>query len=134
VGRLETSPMDHESTTTNGTRPKTGGADLRLLEKQLERRTAQVERAAAALDRLAFELSHEVNKPLTMISGFGEILSSRYACELDSDANDFIGYILTGTERLRRLIDDITVSIRTDRVALGFPVHDTRPAPRRRSA
>jgi light-regulated signal transduction histidine kinase (bacteriophytochrome) len=114
---------DKAQSYATGTMPAQGDLDLRLLERQLDRRTAQLERAVAALDRIAVELSHDLTQPVTMIAGFGELLSSRYACELDSDGNDFISYVLNGAEQLRRMIDEMTVSIRTDRVALGFPIH-----------
>jgi two-component system cell cycle sensor histidine kinase/response regulator CckA len=114
---------DNAQSYTTGTMPASADLDLRLLERQLDRRTAQLERAVAALDRIAVELSHDLTQPVTMIAGFGDLLSSRYACELDADGNDFISYILKGAEQLQRMIEEMTVSIRTDRVALGFPIH-----------
>lgn len=81
------------------------------LRKQAEEtltRTAESLRSSNYdLERFAFVASHDLQQPLRMVTGFIELLDSRYAAQLEATAREFIAYALDGARRMERLIKDL---------------------------
>jgi light-regulated signal transduction histidine kinase (bacteriophytochrome) len=77
-------------------------------DSELQRTTAQLERSQSALREAHQAVSHDLQSPLTTITGFADLLSRRYADRLDPDAKEFIHYIERGAARLRDMLDDLT--------------------------
>ena len=42
-----------------------------------------------------------------MISSFVQLLEKRYKGKLDQDADEFIGFVVEGTSRMQRMIQDL---------------------------
>lgn len=81
------------------------------LRKQAEEtlnRTAEALRSSNYdLERFAFVASHDLQQPLRMVTGFVELIESRYAAKLDPTAREFIANALDGARRMERLIKDL---------------------------
>jgi light-regulated signal transduction histidine kinase (bacteriophytochrome) len=77
-------------------------------DTELQRKTAQLERLQSALREAHEAVSHDLQSPLTTVTGFADLLSRRYADRLDPDAREFIQYIERGAARLRDMLDDLT--------------------------
>jgi signal transduction histidine kinase len=82
------------------------------LEERVRERTEDLEKAYQELkildalkDSFLSSVSHELRTPLTSIRSFSEILLD-YADEDSETRREFLGIILTETERLTRLIND----------------------------
>ena len=56
---------------------------------------------------LAHVVSHDLAQPLTTIVGFADLLARRYGTRLDSDASEFIGFIVAGSKRMQAMLDDL---------------------------
>ena len=92
-------------------------AELRVTKAELERRTEELDQTRADLEQLAYVVSHDLSQPLTTVSGFAEMLARRYRGRLDTDANEFIYFIVNGARRLQRMLDDLLTYSRVGRQA-----------------
>ena len=84
------------------------------LEDRVAARTRELEianknliRSNEDLEKFAYIASHDLQEPLRMISSFTQLLARRYRNQLDQDADEFIDYIVNGTQRMKQLINDL---------------------------
>lgn len=77
------------------------------LERLVQERTSALLRSNKELQQLVKIASHDLQEPLRAIQGFAQLLSRRYYDKLDKDGNQFIEFILDGTQRMQRLIQSV---------------------------
>ncbi|MDE2292731.1 MAG: hypothetical protein KGL53_11675 [Elusimicrobia bacterium] len=84
------------------------GLTLRMQELVDEARlVSELRRSNQELEEFAYVASHDLQSPLRKVSGFAELLRERLEGRLDADCEEFVGYIVDGTRRMRRLIEDL---------------------------
>jgi signal transduction histidine kinase/integral membrane sensor domain MASE1 len=82
----------------------TGRTDA--IEQLVARRTLELERSNAELERFAYVASHDLQEPLRAVASHVQILEQDYRGRLDAEADESIRCAVEGARRMRDLIHD----------------------------
>ncbi|KXK46095.1 MAG: sensory box histidine kinase [Chlorobi bacterium OLB5] len=67
------------------------------------------------LDELTYIISHDLQEPLRMITSYVQLLNKRYSDKLDDNAREYINYAVDGSNRLKKMMDDLLTYSRIGR-------------------
>ena len=98
--------------------------ELQNISTILQATVTELETSNKELEQFAYVASHDLQEPLRMVSSFTQLLEKKYKGQLDKDADDYIGYIVEGSHRMKNLIDDLLIFSRLNTEAKEFKLTD----------
>jgi PAS domain S-box-containing protein len=79
----------------------------------LARSNDELRRANADLEQFAYSASHDLKEPLRMVAIYSQILQRKYGQKLDVNANEYLRTVLTGAQRMDKLVHDLLAYTRS---------------------
>jgi PAS domain S-box-containing protein len=76
-------------------------------EEQLRKTLAELERSNKELQQFAAVASHDMNAPLRRVVTISRLIKQEYEKQLDADARELLGFILSSVEQMQELIEDL---------------------------
>ncbi len=89
------------------------------LEQRVKERTAQLESANKEMEAFSYSVSHDLKAPLRAIQGFSRILMEEHSARLDAEGLRLLSVIISNTNLMAHLIDDLLALSRLGRHAIG---------------
>lgn len=102
--------------------------ELQHQQKELRELVDKLEVSNRELEQFAYVASHDLQEPLRMVTSFTQLLEHKYRGQLDKDADEYIGFVIEGTHRMKDLIDDLLVFSRLNTQARKFELFDMQTA------
>ena len=74
---------------------------------KLQHLNNELKRSNDELERFAYIVSHDLQQPLQSILGFGRLLALTQRAQLDDATNGYVNHIITASQRMSQLIQDL---------------------------
>ncbi len=108
------------TTSTDITDRKRIEDQIKRLNRDLERRTLELETSNKELEAFSYSVSHDLRAPLRAMNGFSKQLHEKYGADLPERALHYLSRIQQNSERMGRLIDDLLMLSRLGRQTLSL--------------
>jgi PAS domain S-box-containing protein len=102
--------------------------ERRGAERALQQSAEELARSNKELEQFGYIVSHDLQEPLRMVTGFLGLLQAQYGPRLDAKAGEFIGFAVDGATRMSGLIQDLLEYGRVGRKGKELQPTDVGPA------
>ena len=89
--------------------------EIRKLNDELGKRTADLEASNKELEAFAYSVSHDLRAPIRHVLGYTELLRKNVSSVLDDKSHHYMNTILESAKRMGNLIDDLLAFSRIGR-------------------
>lgn len=89
------------------------------LERQVARRTAELQASNQELEAFAYSVAHDLRAPLRSIDGFSRVLQEEYGPALGAEGQRLLGIIRQGSQTMDQLTTDLLELARIGKVLLS---------------
>lgn len=89
-------------------------AERQKAKEDLKSMINELKRSNEELQQFAYITSHDLQEPLRTIASFTQLLEHRYRDELDSDADEYIDFIVDAAVRMKEMIQGLLDYSRID--------------------
>ncbi|MGQ0828096.1 MAG: sensor histidine kinase [Bacteroidota bacterium] len=100
------------------------GEELRIANRELKQHSKELTRINEELEKFAYVASHDLQEPLRTITSYIQLLQIKYKDKLDDEANDFMGFVVDASARMRNIIVDLLEYSRISRNEEAFEAVD----------
>ena len=73
----------------------------------------ELRRSNEQLRRFSYVVAHDLKEPMRAVSSYSRLLQTRYGGRLDREADEFIGFIVDGVDRMNRFVQDMLLYSQT---------------------
>jgi PAS domain S-box-containing protein len=88
--------------------------NLKQMGETLQQMVQKLEEKNQSQERLIHTLSHDLREPVNTLVNFSSLLMEEYLSILPPEARRYLGFIHSGSERLRQLLNDLVSLVRLD--------------------
>jgi PAS domain S-box-containing protein len=89
--------------------------EIRKLNVELAKRTADLESSNKELEAFAYSISHDLRAPIRHVAGYAQLLQKHSSSALDEKSQRYMATILESAKRMGTLIDDLLAFSRIGR-------------------
>jgi PAS domain S-box-containing protein len=99
-------------------------SERKKAEEKLKETIAELKRSNDELQQFAYITSHDLQEPLRTITSFTQLIERRYKGRLDSDADEFIDFIVDAAMRMKKMIQGLLDYSRVGTMGVEFKCTD----------
>jgi len=74
---------------------------------ELKQKSEELIAANKELQQFVYVASHDLQEPLRTITNFSGLIAGKYSGKIDTDANQYLNFIVTATTKMQNLIKDL---------------------------
>ncbi len=94
--------------------------ELKVYEKELERKIEELNQTNQELGQFAYVASHDLKEPLRKITAFGDRLNQKYSQQLDENGRFYLSRMIDSAKRMEVLMENLLSYSRLSRKMVSF--------------